>query len=35
MVFFNSWKALTQLIYQFKESYGSRLHKINNHLFIG
>lgn len=33
--FIKSWEALTILIYEFEGSYGSRLHKINDNLFIG
>jgi len=32
--FIRCWSALTQLIYEFEGSYGSRLHKINDNLFI-
>jgi len=32
--FINSWAELTKLIYEFEGSYGSRLHKVNNNLFI-
>ncbi len=32
--FINSWAALTRLIYEFEGSYGSRLHKVNDNLFI-
>ena len=34
-VFINAWTELTKLIYEYEGSYGSRLHKINNTLFIG
>ena len=33
--FINSWTELTKLIYKFEGSYGSRLHKVNDSLFIG
>ncbi len=33
--FINSWEGMTKLIYEFEGSYGSRLHKINDNLFIG
>jgi len=29
------WTKLTKLIYEFEGSYGSRLHKVNDQLFIG
>ena len=32
--FINSWTALTSLFYEFAGSYGSRLHKADNLLFI-
>lgn len=32
--FIQCWKELTQLIYEFEGSYGSRLHKVNDNLFI-
>lgn len=32
--FINSWKDLTQLIYQFEGSLGSRLHKKDKNTFI-
>ena len=32
--FINSWTELTKLIYEFEGSYGSRLHKANDNLFI-
>ncbi len=32
--FINAWTALTQLIYKFEGSYGSRLHKTEKQLFI-
>ena len=32
--FINCWTDLTNLIYQFEGSCGSRLHKINDNLFI-
>lgn len=32
--FINYWTELTKLIYEFEGSYGSRLHKINENLFI-
>ncbi|MEY3238386.1 MAG: hypothetical protein RI883_2487 [Bacteroidota bacterium] len=33
--FIEAWTALTKLIYQYEGSYGSRLHKIDQHHFIG
>jgi hypothetical protein len=33
--FINCWKDLTQLIYEFEGSYGSRLHMANDNLYIG
>ena len=33
--FINSWTELTKLIYKYEGSYGSRLHKVDNHLFVG
>ena len=33
--FIKAWTTLTELIYQYEGSYGSRLHKVNDHLFIG
>ena len=33
--FINCWTELTKLIYKFEGSYGSRLHKENDSLFIG
>ncbi len=33
--FIEAWTALTKLIYQYEGSYGSRLHKIDPHHFIG
>lgn len=32
--FINSWTEMTKLIYEFEGSYGSRLHKVNDGLFI-
>jgi heme-degrading monooxygenase HmoA len=32
--FINSWAALTNLFYEFAGSYGSRLHKADDQLFI-
>ena len=32
--FKTGWKGLTELIYQYENSYGSRLHKLNNHSYI-
>ena len=32
--FIGSWLKLTELIYKYENSYGSRLHKANDHLFI-
>ena len=33
--FINAWIKLTELIYQFAGSYGSRLHKVEEQFFIG
>lgn len=33
--FIQYWTKLTQLIYEFEGSYGSRLHKVNHSLYIG
>lgn len=33
--FIESWSELTKLIYRYEGSYGSRLHKVNDNLFIG
>ncbi len=33
--FIRYWTALTQMIYEFEGSYGSRLHKVNECLYIG
>ena len=33
--FISCWTELTKLIYEFEGSYGSRLHKVNDSLFIG
>jgi hypothetical protein len=33
--FINGWTELTKLIYEFEGSYGSRLHKVDERLFIG
>lgn len=33
--FMEAWENLTQLIYQYEGSYGSRLHKAGNTTFIG
>jgi len=33
--FINAWTELTKLIYEYEGSYGSRLHKVDNILFIG
>jgi hypothetical protein len=33
--FIRYWTALTQMIYEFEGSYGSRLHKVNDCLYIG
>lgn len=33
--FINAWTELTKLIYQFADSYGSRLHKVEVQFFIG
>ena len=33
-IFIESWKNLTQLIYQYEGSLGSRLHKKNNEQYI-
>lgn len=33
--FIACWTALTKLIYEYEGSYGSRLHKVNDNLFIG
>lgn len=33
--FINAWTELTKLIYKYEGSYGSRLHKVDNRLFIG
>ena len=32
--FVECWSELTKLIYEFEGSYGSRLHKVNDNLFI-
>ncbi|GGE89659.1 hypothetical protein SAMN05443634_10478 [Chishuiella changwenlii] len=32
--FIQCWKELTELIYKFEGSYGSKLHKVNDNLFI-
>ena len=34
-VFISAWTELTKLIYEYEGSYGSRLHKVDNQLFIG
>ncbi len=33
--FIKAWTELTKLIYEFEGSYGSRLHKVGNTLYIG
>ena len=33
--FINAWTELTKLIYRFSGSYGSRLHKTDEQLFVG
>ena len=33
--FISAWTELTKLIYKYEGSYGSRLHKVDNQLFIG
>jgi quinol monooxygenase YgiN len=33
--FIDCWTELTKLIYKYEGSYGSKLHKINENLFIG
>ena len=33
--FIGAWTALTELIYEFEGSYGSRLHKVNESHYIG
>lgn len=33
--FITCWTELTKLIYKYEGSYGSRLHKVNENLFIG
>ncbi|MCC6701458.1 MAG: antibiotic biosynthesis monooxygenase [Fluviicola sp.] len=33
--FIEAWKSLTELIYEFEGSYGSRLHKVNDCHFVG
>lgn len=33
--FINAWTELTKLIYRFADSYGSRLHKVEEQFFIG
>jgi len=33
-VFKSSWKSLTKLIYKYESSFGSRLHKSNDNLFV-
>jgi len=33
--FISAWTELTKLIYKYEGSYGSRLHKADNQLFIG
>ena len=33
--FIDAWTELTKLIYKFAGSYGSRLHKVDNQIFIG
>lgn len=33
--FIEAWKSLTELIYEFEGSYGSRLHKVNDYHFVG
>jgi hypothetical protein len=34
-VFVNAWTELTNLIYKYEGSYGSRLHKVDENFFIG
>lgn len=33
--FIKAWTSLTELIYEFEGSYGSRLHKVNDSHFVG